>query len=66
MFAPLEACYLRIIITSPLSVLAGAVQLRRWDSINPLSPNDALKHHFTCLKKDLIFLQLGVLERKYP
>ena len=27
--------------------------------INPLSPHDALKHHFTPLKTDLIFLQLG-------
>ena len=33
---------------------------------NPLSPHDALKHHFTSLKTDLILLQLGVLERKYP
>ena len=30
--------------------------------INPLSPLDALKHHFTSLKTHLIFLQLGVLE----
>ena len=29
---------------------------------NPLSPHDALKHNFTSLKTDLIFLQLGVLE----
>ena len=29
---------------------------------NPLSPHDALKHHFTSLKTYLIFLQLGVLE----
>ena len=29
---------------------------------NPLSPHDALKHHFTSLKTDLIFLQLVVLE----
>ena len=34
--------------------------------INPLSPHDALKHHFTSLKTDLIFLQLRVLERKFP
>ena len=27
---------------------------------NPLSPHDALKHHFTSLEADLIFLQLGV------
>ena len=25
---------------------------------NPLSPHDALKHHFTSLKTDLIILQL--------
>ena len=30
--------------------------------LNPLSPRDALKHHFTSLKTDFIFLQLGVLE----
>ena len=29
--------------------------------LNPLSPHDALKHHFTFLKIELIFLQLGVL-----
>ena len=33
---------------------------------NPLSPHDALKHHYTSLKTDLISLQLGVLERKFP
>ena len=27
---------------------------------NPLSPHDALKHHFTSLKTDLMFLQLTV------
>ena len=30
--------------------------------VNPLSPHDALKHHFTSLKTDLIFLQLRILE----
>ena len=30
--------------------------------LNPLSPHDALNHHFTSLKTDLISLQLGVLE----
>ena len=29
---------------------------------NSLSPHDALKHHFTSLKTDLIFLQLMVSE----
>ena len=32
---------------------------------NTLSPHDALNHHFTSLKTDLFFLQLGVLERKF-
>ena len=30
--------------------------------LDPLSPPDALKHHFTSLKTDLIFLQPRVLE----
>ena len=30
--------------------------------IKPLSPHDALKHHFTSQKTNLIPLQLGVLE----
>ena len=34
--------------------------------VNPLSPHNALKHHFTSLKTDLIFPQPGVLERKFP
>ena len=34
--------------------------------INPLSPHDELKHRFTSLKTDLIFLQQRVLERKFP
>ena len=32
---------------------------------DPLSPHDALKHHFTSLKTDLISLQLTVLEEKF-
>ena len=44
-----------------------AVEYCMSDTItNPLSPHDALKHHFTSLKKYLIFLQPGVLERKFP
>ena len=35
-------------------------------NINPLSPHDALKHHFTSMKTDLIFLQQRVLERDFP
>ena len=34
--------------------------------LNPLSPHDEIKHHFTSLKTDLIFLQPMVLERKFP
>ena len=34
--------------------------------LNPLSPHDALKHHFTSLKTDLIFLPLTGLEQKFP
>ena len=33
---------------------------------NPLNPHDALKHHFTSLKTDLIVLQLWALEWKFP
>ena len=33
---------------------------------DPLNPYDTLKHHFTSLKTDLIFQQLGGLERKFP
>ena len=33
---------------------------------NAFSPHGALKHHFTSLKTDLIFLQPRVLERKLP
>ena len=32
--------------------------------LNPLSPHDALKHHFTSLRTDLIFLQLMSFRRK--
>ena len=34
--------------------------------IDLLSTHDALKHHFTSQNIDFIFLQLGVLERKFP
>ena len=33
-------------------------------AFSPLSPHDALMHHFTSLKIDLSFLQPRVLERK--
>ena len=34
-------------------------------SLSPLSPHDALKHHFTSVKTYPIFLQPRVLERKF-
>ena len=37
-----------------------------YDPILPLSPYDTLKHNFTSLKTDLIFLQPMGLERKFP
>ena len=37
-------------------------QLQVGENFNPLSPHNALKHHFTSLKVNLIFQQLGVLE----
>ena len=42
-------------MSEPLSILFTL-------SFNFLSPHDAIKHHFTSLKTDLIFLQVGVLE----
>ena len=50
--------------TSTCNTVAGRIS--RHLSINPLSPHDALEYHFTSLKTDLIFLQLGVLGRKIP
>ena len=45
---------------------ASIVTLYSSGLFNPLSPHDALKHHFTSLKTDLIFLQPRVLEQKFP
>ena len=36
-----------------------------FDLLNPLSPHDAIKHHLTSLKTDLIFLQPRVLEQNF-
>ena len=48
------------------SVYGYVVSLQTNHTINPLtmplSPHDALKHHFTSLKTDLTFLQLRVLK----
>ena len=32
---------------------------------HPLNPHDALMHHFTSLKRDMIFLQLRGLEENF-
>ena len=42
------------------------VYIKKIQRFNPLIPHDASKHHFTSLKTDLIFLQLEVLEWKFP
>ena len=42
------------------------LQCPPFSPVNPLSPHDAIKHLFTSLKTDLIFLQQRVLERKFP
>ena len=46
--------------------LSADVQYTPSLPINPFSPHDALKHHFTSLKTHLIFLQQRVLEQKLP
>ena len=38
----------------------GKIEVDPSTYFNPLSPHDALKHHFTYLKTDLIFLLLRV------
>ena len=38
-----------------------ALSSQLW-TLNPLSPHDALKHHFASLNTNLILLQLGVFE----
>ena len=35
-------------------------------TINHLNPHDAVEHHFTSMKTDLIFLQPRVFEWKFP
>ena len=48
-------------ITTSISVIVQANK-----TINPIRLHDALKRHFTSLKTHLVFLQLGVLEYKFP
>ena len=46
---------------------SGGYMSEVWSlTFNPLSPHDALKHHFTSPKTDLIVLQPRVLEQKFP
>ena len=49
-----------------ISKFTASVNDRIFTLFTPLSPHDALKHHFTSLKTDFIFLQQRVLERKFP
>ena len=42
----------------------GSFSCEATNCINSFNPHDALKHHFTSLKTNLIFLQQRVLERK--
>ena len=45
---------------------SSGIQNNTWMHRECLSPHDALKNNFTSLKTDLIFLQLTVLEGKFP
>ena len=58
--------HLYIAINSILNTAESAFNPWMSEPFNPLSPHDALKHHFTSLKTDLIFLQPRVLEQKFP
>ena len=57
-----------VLWTSVHSVITGAfiIQRKRRTFVDPLSPHDTTKHHFTSLKTDFIFLQLRVLEQTFP
>ena len=46
-------------------VVLDPKNITRIYNFNPLSPQDAI-NHFTSLKTYLIFLQLRVLEQKFP
>ena len=57
-----------------LNIIIGPTTAASCAILNPnssceniaLSPHDALKHHFTSLKTDLISLKQGVLECTFP
>ena len=55
-----------IVLKGHYSVIRGEYSKNKVQYLNPLNPHDALKHHITSLKTDLIFLQPRVLERKCP
>ena len=59
-----STCSPLITVHCLLCVSNGANDASQTPALNLLSPHDALKHHFTSLKTDLIFLQPWVLERK--
>ena len=67
---PMPAVIPSVLLTpTEMSVSSGSppkIVNHLFSRFNPLSPHDALKHHFTSLKTDLIFLQQRDLERKYP
>ena len=49
-----------IIMIMPIDVFYQSLGRMKQDQFNPLSPHDALKHHFSSLIADLIFIQLRV------
>ena len=55
-----------VVVFNTISWPIKSQLLRTKCAFNLLSPHDALKHHFKSLKTDLIFLQLRVLEGKFP
>ena len=47
------------------TIMKGDSQQIHCQDVNPLTPRDAIKHHFTSLKTDPIFLQPRVVERNF-
>ena len=65
-FALIILCYLERRLRGLLTDHSNAGSASMYHNLlrstfNPLSPHDAVKHHFTSLKTDLIFLQQRVL-----
>ena len=54
--------FLRTFFFKKLVENLNSITYRYKGLYNPLSPHDALNHHFTSLKTYLIFLQLKVLK----